>query len=94
MYLLKEEFLIFTITKYPLYGSIEHLTDGSWEPVTVFSMTEIYGNQISYLHNGGEATQDNFWFSVSDGRNDRFSVRKGNDARETIVPQTQAQVKN
>ena len=55
-------------------------------------MTQIYGNKLSYLHDGGEATQDNFWFSVSDGSNDRFTVTGGNNQGQVTVPQTQAQV--
>lgn len=55
-------------------------------------MTEIYENQVSYLHDGGETTNDKFKFTLTDGSNDRFTMRPIGRGGQYTVPQSQPQV--
>ncbi|XP_053388167.1 extracellular matrix organizing protein FRAS1-like isoform X2 [Mercenaria mercenaria] len=88
----KEDSLVFTITRPPRHGSIQHLTDSDWKTTTVFSMTEIYESHVCYLHNGRETTKDSFKFTLSDGSNDRFSMIPGDGRGQYTVSQSQPQV--
>ena len=74
LYVLQEESLLFTIITPPLHGNIEINRGNGWSPVSVFTMTDIYENHISYLHDGTETLTDNFSFTVSDGTNSNFAA--------------------
>ena len=83
---------MFTITRPPRHGSIQHLINKDWETTKVFSMTEIYDNHVCYLHNGRETVKDSFKFTLSDGTNNRFTVIPGDGRGQYTVPQSQPQV--
>ena len=87
----QEDSLLFTITKPPLHGNIEQHYGNNWSPATLFTMTDIYENRISYQHDGTETVTDNFSFTVSDGTNANFAAMQqdsnGNHAITQTVPQ-------
>ncbi|KAL4240401.1 Extracellular matrix protein fras1 [Mactra antiquata] len=87
----KENSLMFTITREPRFGRIEHQSETEWKQTSVFSMTEIYENRVSYLHDGGETTQDKFKFTLTDGSNDRFTMKPYNRVGQYTVPLSEPQ---
>ncbi|KAH3869870.1 hypothetical protein DPMN_033043, partial [Dreissena polymorpha] len=90
----KEDSLTFTITLPPRHGTIELLSHSSWNTTSVFSMTQIYENQVSYLPKPGEATSDVFMFSVTDGTNNRFTLVGPSGVGQVTVPLTEPQTIN
>ena len=89
---LQEDSLLFTITKPPLHGNIEQHYGNNWSPATLFTMTDIYENRISYLHDGTETITDNFSFTVSDGTNANFAAMQQDGNGNHAITQTMPQV--
>ena len=83
---------MFTIIKSPLHGNIEMNRGNGWSPASVFTMTDIYENHISYLHDGSETVTDNFSFTVSDGTNSNFAAMQQDGHGNHPITQTEPQV--
>ncbi|PIK53992.1 hypothetical protein BSL78_09129, partial [Apostichopus japonicus] len=83
-----EDVVMFTVFQHPLHGTIDYLSDdGRYSPTVTFTMSDIYENRVSYNHDGTNTVEDNFEFTVSDGRNAMFLVEKRGELVTTNTAQ-------
>lgn len=92
VFMFQERHLLFTIVKPPVHGSLQTLIDSGYHTITSFTMTDIYNNRVSYLHDGSETQTDSFAFTVTDGTTKMFSMQRDGRRGDISVPSPNPQV--
>lgn len=76
----KDDLIIFEITRQPRHGSLQIKKGDKYIDTKTFSMRNLYSGDVSYLHDGSDASRDSFKIKVSDSTNSMYMKGRGEEA--------------